>query len=198
MNVGGGQTLRLDVYLSHDLTQGLESHTFSLNFDTSLDNELNLGPMAQMEWAGTDVHPGTPVETYGPFTGGVTVLESSGVVAGRINSFESASFGVLPRNGAAYTVGTFSATAPARYRIGQAFFTVNGATNDGNDLFAGLFNGLFDILIDGLSVPIAPGTIIFGTATVGLGDPIPEPGTAALLSLGLVGLVLARRRGRRC
>ena len=44
--------------MSHDLTQGLESHTFSLNFDTSLDNELNLGPMAQTEWSGTDVHPG--------------------------------------------------------------------------------------------------------------------------------------------
>ena len=53
-----GQTLRLDIYLSHDLTQGLTSHSFSLNFDTALNDDLDLGPMAPVEWAGTD-DPGT-------------------------------------------------------------------------------------------------------------------------------------------
>ena len=54
---GGGQTLRLDVFLSHDVAAGLEQHSFSLNFDTNLDNELNLGPMAPVEWGGTDAIP---------------------------------------------------------------------------------------------------------------------------------------------
>src|SRR4029450_2064367 len=82
-----------------------------------------------------------------------TTLESTGAVAGRINSFESVNdfFGtqLLPRNGAAYSVGTWTATAPARYRVGQAFFTVNaGAFTDGADVFSGLFNGLFDAFAD--------------------------------------------------
>ena len=58
-NAGGGQTLRLDIFLSHDLTQGFQSHAFSLNFDANLDDELNLGPMAPVEWAGTDTLPDT-------------------------------------------------------------------------------------------------------------------------------------------
>jgi len=194
VGVIGGQTLRLDVYLSHDLTQGLESHTFSLNFDPSLDNEDNYGPMATTEWAGTDVNPGPNSEAYGPFTGGVTTHESTTAITGRINSFESASFGRLPANGAAYSVGTYSATAPARYRIGQAFFTSNGAATDGADIFAGFFNTPFDIIIDGNSTIVPTGTITFGTATINV---IPEPGTISLLGLGLVGLVLAGRRSRR-
>ena len=196
VNPGGGQTLRLDIFMSHDLTQGLMAHSFSLNFDTDLDNELNLGPMASVEWVGTDVDPGFRFAPYSPLQAGVTTNESSGASAGRINSFESAlviSPAVLPRNGAAYTVGTFTATAPARYRVGQAYFTTNGAITDGADVFSGLFNGSFDRFFDGNDVEIPQGTIVFGTATLNL---VPEPGTVSLLGLGLVGLVLARRRSR--
>ena len=115
--------------MSHDLTQGLVAHSFSLNFDSAIENELNLGPMAPTEWGGTDVNPGPSFfSIYGPFSTGVgSTVESGGPPAGRINNFESALNTVtgefLPPNGAAYTVGTFTATAPARYRVGQAFFT---------------------------------------------------------------------------
>jgi PEP-CTERM motif len=195
----GGTTLRLDVFLTHNLTQGLGGHSVSLNFDT----DLNLGPMASVEWAGTDVNP-DPAQNfaYSALSTGVTTAESPGPGGpGRINSYESASLmGVLPANGLAYSVGTHTATAPARYRIGQAFFTADGSVSfDGFDIFSGLFNlpGIIDVIYDGNGSEIPQGTIIYGNAAVNVGPEIPEPGTVSLLGLGLVGVVLAGRRSRR-
>jgi hypothetical protein len=197
VNPGGGQTLRLDIFLSHDLAQGLLAHSISLRFDTALEDELNLGSMAPTEWGGTDVNPNPFLfGIYSPLTTGVATLESSGATAGRINSFESFINTVtdenLPANGAAYSIGTFTATAPARYRIGQAYFTVNGAVTDGADIFSGLFTlpGVIDSFVDGDDALVTEG-LLFGTATVNL---VPEPGTVSLLALGLVGLALASRR----
>jgi hypothetical protein len=195
---GGGQTLRLDIFLTHDEVLGLGAHVFSLNFDTDLGNELNLtGGMSPLEWAGTDTHPGPATELYGPFTAGLGgTRESTGLVAGRLNSFDSATlYTPLPRTGLAYTVGTFTATAPARYRVGQVFFTVNAGfvISDGADIFAGAFNAGFDVSVNGLYQPV---TMNFGTASLNA-KLIPEPGTVSLLGMGLIGLVLVRRRSRR-
>ncbi len=199
---GSGQTLRLEVFMSHDigvlaLGYGLEQHSVSLNFDTALENELNFGPgaMTATEWVGTDTNPTAGVSIYDPIGSGVSSLNSTGAVAGRINSYESgAGLQGLPANGVAYTVGTFTATAPARYNIGSAFFLVNGALDDGADIFAGLFNlpGILDGFVDIDGNPLPVSSFSFGTATI-----IPEPGTVSLLGLGLVGLILAGRRSRR-
>jgi hypothetical protein len=200
VNPGGGQTLRLDVFLSHDLTQGIAAEAFSLNFDTGGENEFNLnaGTMVAIEWTGSDIHPGPAADVYGPITPTVTSHESAPGApgaTGRINSYDSG-FDValyLPAStGAAYSVGTFTGTAPTRYRVGQAFFTVNAAVTDGADVFAGLFAAA-DEFVDGLN-QINPGVLVFGSATI---DVVPEPGTVSLLGLGLVGLVLAGRRSRR-
>jgi hypothetical protein len=200
VNPGGGQTLRLDIFLSHNVAAGFESHSVSVNFDTQLANELNLGPMATVEWAGTDVNPDPGQNfAYSALSTGVTTLDSGVGTAGRANSFESAALaGVLPANGVAYSVGTHTATAPARYRIGQMFFTATG-NSGGNliaDIFSGAFNlpGIIDVIIDGNGTEIPQGTIIYGNATFNV---IPEPGTVSLLGLGLLGLVLAGRRVRR-
>jgi len=199
VNPGGNQTLTLNVFLSHNAPGGMSGHGFSLNFDTDLLNELNLGAMGAVEWSGTDNDPSPSSAPYGPISAGVilaTPESTTGGVSGRINTIESGGLGfALPVNGAAYSVGTFTATAPARYRVAQVFFVVNGTVaNDGADVFSGDFNNPFDALLDSSGLVDITGTAIYGSASVNV---VPEPGTVSLLGLGLVGLVLAGRRSRR-
>jgi hypothetical protein len=195
---GGGQTLRLDIFMTHDQVGGVGAHGFSLNFDTDMLNELNSGAMGAVEWAGTDVNPTTGVDTYNPISSGAilpTPESGTGGPTGTFSLIESGALGIysLPVNGAAYTVGTVTATAPARYRVAQVFFTVNSAVTDGADLFS-LDGGLADAFLDSSGLVDITGTVLFGTASVNL---VPEPGTVSLLGLGLVGLVLAGRHSRR-
>jgi len=181
-----GDVLTLSIRMTTDQTLG--GHGVSLNFDTDLGNELNLfSPGGGKNWAGTTFGTATMISNYAQIGPVGTATDSTGVLAGRINTFNS---GVL--TGPLFLpVGT--------YTIGTARFVANGAVGlqpDGADVFVGLFNtGVDDVLNNGnLAIPI--GSLVFGSASVN-SEVIPEPGTASLLGLGLVGLVLAGRRSRR-
>ena len=72
------------------------------------------------------------------------------------------------------------------------FHITGNAATDGVDITSGIFNAGIDAIGNGSGGNIKFDTL-FGTATV---NHVPEPGTASLLGLGLVGLILARRRRR--
>jgi len=83
--------------------------------------------------------------------------------------------------------------AAGTYRIGTIIWDTTGVTADST--VAAYINSLIDgviALIDGNVVDISS-QVVVGTHILTL---IPEPGTASLLGLGLVGLVLAGRRNR--
>jgi len=78
--------------------------------------------------------------------------------------------------------------------IGEMTFRVNQPLTDGADIFVGsLRQGLDGVIVGSGEYLLAP-SVVLGTASVIVN---PEPSTAALFGLGLIGLGAARRRSRR-
>jgi len=185
---GIGDVLTLSIRMTTDQTLG--GHGVSLAFDTDLGNELNLfNPNGAAEWAGSNFGTTAMATNYSPINVGVgppPAVDSTGGAGGSITLIESGQItGTL-----FLPVGT--------YTVGTARFVANGALNpqgDGNDVFVGLFGGGDAVLNNAFGV-IPIGSLSFLGASVNSAV-IPEPGTASLLGLGLVGLVLAGRRSRR-
>jgi hypothetical protein len=178
VNPGGGQTIEMDVILTHNEATGLGGHFFSVNFDSDLGNELDL--LVAKAWGGFTYMVTMASATYSPLGAGVGPnTESTGAVGGQIGTYESGTTATQGLPAGTYTVGT------------ARFLVTSNVTLDGDDLFSGLFRAGFDTIANGANQPTVN---IFGTGSV---SAIPEPGTASLLGLGIVGLVLAGRRSRR-
>jgi hypothetical protein len=128
------------------------------------------------QWFGTTfVDPQTgktatfaPVTSHAMTAGGGVVTDMNGIVA--------------PPNGP-------PSLPPGTYKIGTIVWDASGVSAGSHILSA--FLTLSDGFANGAHVLITP---ILHNAVL---DVIPEPGTASLLGLGLVGLIVAGRRGRK-
>jgi hypothetical protein len=178
VTVSAGDQLTMAAVMTNDQT--LTIAVFSMNYDLDGDNELDV--VAQFQWGGVPIaKAGTdffsPIGAFSPTT------------ATFVGSFQGATtnFGgprLLPVAGGAFAGG---------YQMGTVIWKVGaGVNNDGVDIISGLVNFGVDFFADAQFNDIN-NELLFHGATVNF---VPEPGTASLLGLGLVGLLLVGRRSR--
>jgi hypothetical protein len=145
------------------------------------DNDQGLVLSGLYEWKGVgvvfDTKTGNPTKNCTPPGG---VVDKGGI----IQSFDCI---VPPPN-------TTTTMVAGTYRIGTIIWDTSGTTA-GQETVAAYIDTLFDgaIAIIGGNVVDISSQIVVGSHILTI---IPEPGTASLLGLGLVGLVLAGRRSR--
>lgn len=162
---------------------------FSLNYDLDGDNELDV--VSSFQWSGVLLKGGDLYKSLGGATSPTTdtfVGSYSGATG------NAALPRLLPPSAGAFAGG---------YQMGTVTWHAGAAVNnDGADIISGLLNFGIDGWFGCPGVASCTGTVgftdlsgvlQFNSATVNL---IPEPGTASLLGLGLLGLVLMGRRAR--
>ncbi len=162
-----GDQLSAQVRLHAD-SAGVSSYSISLVFDPDLGNELDLlsvNELPPVEFE-IDLDPGAPFSQ-----------ESTGLQEGRIQSLVAASLG--------------PGVAEGLYILASLEFLVTGnVSSDSIDVFPGLFASSVDGLFASDGSDLAP-FVAYQGVSVNL---VPEPGTGALLMLGLVLLAPFRAR----
>jgi len=151
--------------------QGIFTVAASVNFDSSLT------PLRCLEQGGT-FNDGEGGVDWAPLTGGCGP-PAGGISGQNVNSLEQAND----------SVGTLGGTF-GRIKLGSITFHASGA---GTDLITPFFIPTIDGFLEQDFSSFTSTTPVFG-AVVNI---IPEPTTALLLGLGVVGLGLSGRRRRR-
>lgn len=166
-----GDTLVMNLVMRN--SSQLSIHAFSLQYDT------NLTHLAAANWTGVLI---SKTQLYAPLAAGFTL--DSPPLFGTFQSTNGGSTNLfLPAN--------TSPTIAGGYAVGTIGWKVGGSPGQ-QSILSGLFNSGVDGFGDN-NFNIINDQVLFHGATVNV---IPEPGTAALLGFGLVGLVLMGRRNR--
>ena len=169
-----GTTLTMALRMRTD--QPLTIAVFSLNYDTDGDNELDM--ISAFQWSGVAI-----VKAGSDFFAPVGAMNLPTNTT--VGSFQGGTTNVaLPR--------TLPGNGAVSYQMGTVVWKVNAGVNaDGADIVSGLLSKGIDGWYDSAFNAVLG--LQFNSATVNF---VPEPGTASLLGLGLVGLMLMGRRNR--